>query len=108
MTDTLIATALEHLQKLDSQIQLTEDSSLDTIRLKDHLTTTLRQLHQAKQVDNQLLFALERFYQGSSMLIGLGQLPLNEAARKAWKTYDAFHFDRVKPELHLYGPIVCP
>ena len=53
-----------------------------------------------------MLIALEKFYQSSSLLIGLSTLALDERTYQAWRVYDAFHFESVKPALKLYGPSV--
>lgn len=49
---------------------------------------------------------LEKFYQTASLLIGLGGLALNEEAFQAWRAYDHWHYEVVKPQLQVYGPMV--
>ena len=56
--------------------------------------------------ENRLLIELEKFYQTASLLIGLGGLALNEEAFQAWRAYDHWHYEVVKPQLQVYGPTV--
>ncbi len=66
----------------------------------------LKGLRKARRVDNRLLIELEKFYQTASLLIGLGGLALNEEAFQAWRAYDHWHYEVVKPQLQVYGPTV--
>ena len=75
-------------------------------RFKENLDQMLKVLLKARQVDNRLLIELEKFYQTASLLIGLGGLALNEEAFQAWRAYDHWHYEVVKPQLQVYGPMV--
>ena len=80
--------------------------SPDTLRFRENLDQMLKGLRKARRVDNRLLIELEKFYQTTSLLIGLGGLALNEEAFQAWRAYDHWHYEVVKPQLQVYGPTV--
>ena len=80
--------------------------SPDALRFKENLDQMLKVLLKARQVDSRLLIELEKFYQTASLLIGLGGLALNEEAFQAWRAYDQWHYEVVKPLLQVYGPTV--
>ena len=80
--------------------------SPDVLRFRENLDQMLKVLLKARQVDNRLLIELEKFYQTASLLIGLGGLALNEEAFQAWRAYDHWHYEVVKPQLQVYGPTV--
>ena len=81
-------------------------ASPEDFRFKENLDQMLKVLLKARQVDNRLLIELEKFYQTASLLIGLGGLALNEEAFQAWRAYDHWHYEVVKPRLQVYGPTV--
>ena len=78
----------------------------DAFRFKENLDQMLKVLLKAQRIDNRLLIELEKFYQAASLLIGLGGLALNEEAFQAWRAYDHWHYEVVKPQLQVYGPMV--
>ena len=80
--------------------------SSDTLRFRENLDQMLKGLRKARRVDNRLLIKLEKFYQTASLLIGLGGLALNEEAFQAWRAYDHWHYEVVKPQLQVYGGVV--
>ena len=80
--------------------------SPDTLRFRENLDQMLKGLRKARRLDNRLLIELEKFYQTASLLIGLGGLALNEGAFQAWRAYDHWHYEVVKPQLQVYGPTV--
>ena len=80
--------------------------SPDAFRFRKNLDQMLKGLRKARRVDNRLLIELEKFYQTASLLIGLGGLALNEEAFQAWRAYDHWHYEVVKPQLQVYGPTV--
>ena len=80
--------------------------SPDALRFRGNLDQMLKGLLKARRVDNRLLIELEKFYQTASLLIGLGGLALNEEAFQAWRAYDHWHYEVVKPQLQVYGPTV--
>ena len=80
--------------------------SPDVLRFRENLDQMLKGLRKARRVDNRLLIELEKFYQTASLLIGLGGLTLNEEAFQAWRAYDHWHYEVVKPQLQVYGPTV--
>ena len=80
--------------------------SPDAFRFKENLDQMLKVLLKARQVDNRLLIELEKFYQTASLLIGPGGLALNEETFQAWRAYDHWHYEVVKPQLQVYGPTV--
>ena len=80
--------------------------SPDTLQFQENLDQMLKVLLKARQVDNRLLIELEKFYQTASLLIGFGGPGLNEEAFQAWRAYDHWHYEVVKPQLQVYGPTV--
>ena len=80
--------------------------SQDALRFQGNLDQMLKGLRKARRLDNRLLIELEKFYQTASLLIGLGGLALNEEAFQAWRAYDHWHYEVVKPQLQVYGPTV--
>ena len=80
--------------------------SPDALRFRENLDQMLKGLRKARRVDNRLLIELEKFYQTASLLIGLGGLALNEEAFQAWRAYDHWHYEVVKPQLQVFGPTV--
>ena len=80
--------------------------SPDALRFEENLNHILEVLLRARQINNRLLIELEKFYQNASLLIGLGGLALNEEAFQAWRAYDHWHYEVVKPLLQVYGPTV--
>lgn len=81
-------------------------TSPNALRFGENLNHILEVLVKARQVDNRLLIELEKFYQSTSLLIGLGELGLSEEAYQAWRAYDHWHYEVVKPQLQVYGPTV--
>lgn len=81
-------------------------ASHDAFRFKENLDQILIVLLKAQRIDNHLLIELEKFYQTASLLIGLSGLRLNEETFQAWRGYDHWHYEVVKPRLQVYGPTV--
>ena len=81
-------------------------ASHDAFRFKENLDQILIVLLKAQRIDNHLLIELEKFYQTASLLIGLSGLRLNEETFQAWRAYDHWHYEVVKPRLQVYGPTV--
>jgi len=98
--------ASQYIKTIDVNFQKCRRSSIDDMKFQENLTSILNQLSTSTQPDNHVLIALEKFYQSSSLLIGLSTLALDEKTYQAWREYDAFHFESVKPALKLYGPSV--
>ena len=101
----LINEAYQLLSELNKSYQSCKQGTADDIRLQELLNTTLKELKKAEKLDNSILIDLEKFYQRTSLLIGLGSLKLNDQARAAWRNYDKFHYEHVKHVLTLYGPV---
>lgn len=99
-----IQEALLPIQAIEDSCSADSQTSPDAVRFQENLDYILRYLKKAERVDNRVLMELEKFYQRASFLIGLSALRLNEATFQAWKVYDRFHYDRVKPQLQVYGP----
>lgn len=97
----LITNATQLLSELNSCKQ----GRADDIRLQELLNTTLQELKKAEKLNIGILIDLEKFYQPTSPLIGLGSLKLNDQARTAWRNYDKIHYEHVKHVLSLYGPV---
>ncbi|MBZ2086197.1 helicase BlpT [Streptococcus oralis] len=101
----LINQAHQLLSGLNKSYQSCKQGTADDLRLQELLNTTLKELKKAEKLDNSILINLEKFYQRTSLLIGLGNLKLNEQTRTAWRNYDKFHYQHVKHVLNLYGPV---
>ena len=101
----LINEAYQLLSELNQSFQNCKQGTADDFRLQELLNSTLKELKKAEKLDNSILIDLEKFYQRTSLLIGLGRLKLNDQARAAWRNYDKFHYQNVKHVLTLYGPV---
>ena len=101
----LLTEAYQLVSELNQTIQSCKQGLPDDLRLQQIIDQLLNQLKKAEKLDNSILVDLEKFYQRTSLLIGLGTLKLNEEARTAWRNYDKFHYDQVKHVLTLYGPV---
>ena len=101
----LITNATQLLSELNKSFQICKQGTADDIRLQELLNTTMKELKKAEKLNNSILIDLEKFYQRTSLLIGLGSLKLNDQARTAWRNYDKFHCEHVKHVLTLYGPV---
>ena len=101
----LLAEAYQLVSELNQTIQNCKQGLPDDLRLQQNIDELLKQLKKTEKLDNSILVDLEKFYQRTSLLIGLGTLKLNEEARTAWRNYDKFHYDQVKHVLTLYGPV---
>ena len=93
----LITNATQLLSELNKSFQSCKQGRADDIRLQE--------LKKAEKLDNSILIDLEKFYQRTSLLIGLGSLKLNDQACIAWRNYDKFHYEHVKYVLTLYEPV---
>lgn len=101
---SIVIEAKSKIAEIDKQFQeMKPKGSLDELRFKENLSDILKQLDKSTKVDNQLLIGLETFYQHGSFLIGLSSLKLDEETKLAWREYDRFHFETIKPQLKLYG-----
>ena len=105
MTDTNpIKRAQTLITELNKAYQVCKQATADDVRFQEQLDNILRFLSKAERVDNRFLIELEKFYQTSSLLLGLSALNPDAPTRAAWRAYDRFHFDQVKTKLSLYGP----
>lgn len=77
----LINEAYKLLSELNKSFQRCKQGTADDLRLQEVLNTTLQELKKAEKLDNSILIDLEKFYQRTSLLIGLGSLKLNDQAR---------------------------
>ncbi|HHA8832113.1 TPA: helicase BlpT [Streptococcus pneumoniae] len=96
---------IQLLSKLNKSYQNCKQGTADDIRLQELLNTTMQELKKTEKLNNSILIDLEKFYQPTSLLIGLSSLKLNDQARTAWRNYDKFHYEHVKHVLSLYGPV---
>lgn len=102
MTDTdPIKRAHTLITDLNKAYQACKQASADDVRFQDQLNSILGFLAKAETVDNRFLIELEKFYQTSSLLMGLSALDPDAPTRAAWRAYDRFHFDQVKTKLIL-------
>lgn len=79
----LITNATQLLSELNKNFQSCKQGTADDSRLQELLNTTLQELKKTEKLDNSILIDLEKFYQPTSLLIGLGSLKLNNQARTA-------------------------
>ena len=107
MTDTdPIKRAQALITDLNKAYQACKQVTADDVRFQEQLNSILGFLAKAETVDNRFLIELEKFYQTSSLLLGLSALNPDAPTRAAWRAYDRFHFDQVKTKLSLYGPTI--
>ena len=107
MTDTdPIKRAQTLITDLNKAYQACKQATADDVRFQEQLNSILGFLAKAETVDNRVLIELEKFYQTSSLLMGLSALNPDAPTRAAWRAYDRFHFDQVKTKLSLYGPTI--
>ena len=76
-----ITNATQLLSELNKSFQICKQGKADDIRLQELLNTTMQELKKAEKLDNSILIDLKKFYQPTSLLIGLGSLKLNDQAR---------------------------
>ena len=103
---SFIQEAAQFLGSLMEDFQKKTIRSSDEIRFYKCLAEILRSLEKTKALDNCLLIALERFHKSASFLIGLSSLKLEQTTYQKWCAYDAFHMEKVQPQLEIYGPIL--
>ncbi|CKH65270.1 hypothetical protein [Streptococcus pneumoniae] len=102
MTDTdPIKRAQTLITDLNKAYQACKQATADDVRFQEQLNSILGFLAKAETVDNRFLIELEKFYQTSSLLMGLSALDPDAPTRAAWRAYDRFHFDQVKTKLIL-------
>lgn len=101
----LITETYQLLSELNKSYQSCKQGTADDFRLQELLNSTLKELKKAENLDNSILIDLEKFYQSTSLMIGLGSLKLNNQARTAWRNYDKFHYEQVKHVLTIYRPV---
>ena len=97
MTDTdPIKRAQTLITDLNKAYQACKQATADDVRFQEQLNSILGFLAKAETVDNRVLIELEKFYQTSSLLMGLSALDPDAPTRAAWRAYDRFHFDQVE------------
>ena len=102
MTDSdPIKRAQTLITELNKAYQVCKKATADDVRFQEQLDNILRFLSKAETVDNRFLIELEKFYQTSSLLMGLSALNPDTPTRATWRAYDRFHFDQVKTRLIL-------
>ena len=99
----VIERAIQLLQHLKSRLQASHLTHPATPRLLDIVNGTLSKIQSSSDIDHPFLMALEKGYQGLSMILGLTGMPLDEGAHLAWDQFDSFMQEVIKPRLHLYG-----
>ena len=103
---SFIQEAAQLLGSLMEDFQKKTIQSSDEIRFYKCLAEILRSLEKTKALDNRLLIALERFHKRASFLIGLSSLKMDQSTYQKWRAYDAFHMEKIQPQLEIYGPIL--
>ena len=100
-----LETALQKISSFREAVLNDIPDSIDKRKLLGYIDDAILGLKSSKRVDNKIFIKLEKFYQSSSMLIGLSTLKLEGVSYTTWRDYDKFHFDNVKPNLRLYGNV---
>ena len=103
---SFIQEATQLLGSLMEDFQKKAIRSRDEILFYECLVEILKSLEKTKALDNRPFIALERFHKSASFLIGLSSLKLDQSTYQKWRTYDAFHIEKVQPQLQIYGPIL--
>lgn len=104
MTDyQLIQATLEHLGQLKKAFGTDMPGSADEQNMQVRLTDTLALVRKAKTIDNAFLIELEKFHRAFSFFAGLSSSKLTGVAQTAWRTYDTFHYENIKPQLKVYA-----
>lgn len=113
MTDTdPIKRAHTLITDLNKAYQACKQASADDVRFQEQLNSILGFLAKAETVDNRFLIELEKFYQTSSLLMGLSALDPDAPTRAAWRAYDRFHYPVVtkkklrQTELNFFFSVV--
>lgn len=101
----ILETALQKIANFREAILNDIPDSMDKRQLLGYIDDAILSLKNSKKADNKILIKLEKFYQYSSMIIGLSTLKLDGVSYATWRDYDKFHFDNVKPNLKLYGNV---
>ncbi|MGT2771697.1 hypothetical protein [Streptococcus marimammalium] len=104
-TNDTLKQATTLINTLNQNFQNSKKGLGDEQKFQSNIDGIMRTIEKNKKIDNVILLELEKFYQTASLLVGIGQLKLEADAYQAWKSYDRFHFEYVKPNLKLYGPI---
>lgn len=100
-----LETALQKISSFREAVLNDIPDSMDKRKLLGYIDEAILGLKSSKKVNNKILVKLEKFYQYSSMIIGLSTLKLDGVSYATWRDYDKFHFDNVKPNLKLYGNV---
>ena len=103
---SFIQEAAQLLGSLMEDFQKKTIQSSDEIRFYKCLAEILRSLEKTKALDNRLLIALERFHKRASFLIGLSSIKMDQSTYQKWRAYDAFHMEKIQPQLEIYGQIL--
>lgn len=103
---SFIQEATQLIGSLMEDFQKKAIRSRDEILFYECLVEVLKSLEKTKALDNRLLIALEGFHKSTSFLIGLSSLKLDQSTYQKWRAYDAFHMEKVQPQLEIYGPIL--
>ena len=101
---SFIQEATQLLGSLMEDFQKKAIRSRDEILFYECLVEILKE--KTKALDNRPFIALERFHKSASFLIGLSGLKLDQSTYQKWRAYDAFHMEKVQPQLEIYGPIL--
>ena len=84
MTETdPIKRAQTLITELNKAYQICKQETADDVRFQEQLDNILRFLYKAETVDNRFLIELEKFYQTSSLLMGLSTLNPDAPTRAA-------------------------
>lgn len=90
-----LETALQKITSFREAVLNDIPDSMDKRKLLGYIDEAILGLKSSKKVNNKTFINLERFYQSSSMLIGLSTLRLEGVCYITWRDYDKFHFEKM-------------
>ena len=99
----IIQRSIHILEHLKSRLEASHLTHPATPRLLDILDGSLAKIRPCQDLNYDYMTALEKGYQGLSMILGLTGIQLDEGAHLAWDQYENFMQEIIKPRLHLYG-----
>lgn len=79
----IITDAVFLIEQLNLTFQKSKKGVYAELRVQENINDVLKKLHRSVKIDNTVLIALEKFYQSTSMIIGLSDIKLNEDAFKS-------------------------
>ncbi|MDG3142051.1 hypothetical protein MKL29_04210 [Streptococcus suis] len=101
--NVLLAQAQDIIETFRSSVESNLSDSRDKQKLLELTDDLLATISDKVKVTNKILIEMEKFYQSTSMIIGLSLSDSKSGIYESWRAYDKFHFNHVKPNLTVYG-----